>query len=203
MRSPSVVIGDNALNAVVAEVCPVPPYASPNALVKFNVAIVAVPSINKFFHELAAEPRSRALSVEGTRSVLKRAVAVMVSLVALPSVVLPLIVALPPINKSFHELAAEPRSRALSVEGTRSVLKRAVAVMVSLVALPSVVLPLIVALPPTVRLPVMLPLTIVVTQELTLVPSQNKNAVSPAATATPVPAEVFKVTVKDVLFCNT
>jgi hypothetical protein len=81
--------------------------------------------------------------------------------------------------------------------------KRAVAVMVSLVALPSVVLPSTVRLPPTDKLPVTLPLTMVVTHELTFVASQNKKAVLPAATATPVPAEVFRVTTKAVLFCNT
>ena len=61
-----------------------------------------------------------------------------------------------------------------------------------------------VAFPTDVTAPVKFALVVtVVTQELTLVPSQNKYAVLPTATAMPVPAEVFSVTAKDVLFCNT
>lgn len=75
----------------------------------------------------------------------------------------------------------------MSVDGTKSVLNRAVAVIVSVFASPRVVLPL------TVRLPDTTPLITVVTHARTLVPSQNKKAVCPTGTAMPVPPDVFRV----------
>ena len=110
-----------------------------------------------------------------------------------PSIVPPLIstsarYAVPSMYRSFHELPEEPKSCVLSAEGIRPEANRAVAVIVSEVAFPSVVLP------STVRLPEMLPLTIVVTHARTLVPSQKRNAVFPLGTATPVPLAVLSVT---------
>ena len=61
--------------------------------------------------------------------------------------------AVPSMNRSCHSNEDEPRSLAPSVDGTRSLSKRPVAVIVSLVAFPRSIFPLNTELPVTVRLP--------------------------------------------------
>ena len=144
-----------------------------------KVSMCAVPSRNKSFHSNVDVPRSLAPSVDGTRSLSKRPVTVTVSLVAFPISTLPLnveppvtvrfpvipafsstvrvsIFAVPSMNRSCHSLSDVPRSLVPSAEGTRSLSKRPVAVIVSLVAFPRSTLPSIDAFPETVR-PVRVP----------------------------------------------
>ena len=147
-----------------------------------SVSIFAVPSIYKSFHSKPEAPKSLALSELGTRSLSKRPVAVIVSLVAFPRSTLPLITplpvtvrfpatvafsstvsvsifAVPSMNKSCHSKSDCPKSLAPSVLGVKSLSKRPVAVIVSLVAFPKSVSPVTTILvvvridPSKVRLP--------------------------------------------------
>ena len=150
-------------------------------------AVIAVPVLSVLFVSVCAESVSTRVLLAGIVvplsvvvlfevSVVNVAAAgvdppITVLLIVPPAIATRAMVAVPSINKLRHELLDVPRSRALSVEGSKSVLNRAFVVMVSVLASPSVVLPL------TVKLPEMLPSTMVVTQALTFVPSQNKKAV--------------------------
>ena len=126
--------------------------------------------MNMSFHSNVDAPKSLAPSVDGTRLLSKRPVAVIVSPVASPRSTLPFAVRLPVIvafsstvrvsifavpsmNRSCHSNADVPKSLAPSVDGTRSLSKRPVAVIVSLVASPKSTFPFATNPPVTVASP--------------------------------------------------